>query len=449
MWNKILKKIYIVVFIVIMAVPGIWTLFQDKTTIGNEDAKDMSGATYLTFSEKFDDYFSSNFGFRSQLINANNLFMNLVFNQSGEDSVIIGDEDWLFYKSALHDYTGSDVLSDSDIAKIVRVLEMADTYVSDLGADLVFSIAPNKMEIYGEYMPYYYIENTDDGNYEKLIKALGDTTVDYTDLKTALKESAKESAINIYHKLDSHWNNIGASVAYENIMGLTDFEYTDYSSISYEVKKDFTGDLYEMLYPDGTLKDQQMKFDNEQTFEYTSNFRGNDDMLIETHNDAGSDSVLMFRDSFGNALYSFFANDFKDAEFSRALPYNLEEAKDRDLVVMEIVERNISNLLLYPPIMEAPAVEISATPETVSDTNATVELESKGNYNLITIESEDIPSDCVDIFVKNNDEIYQAYPTALNGDACLYLATDKEVNLSGFTVYYEMNGVLYQIENLT
>ena len=43
--------------------------------------------------------------------------------------------------------------------------------VKKQGGDMVFVVAPNKMEVYGEYMPYYLKESLKDGNYEKLMKA--------------------------------------------------------------------------------------------------------------------------------------------------------------------------------------------------------------------------------------------------------------------------------------
>lgn len=448
MGNKVLKALYVSAFIALMAIPGIWTIFQDKKTIGNEDVKDMSGATYMTFSDKFDDYFSSNFGFRSELVNMNNSFMKTVFNQSGEDSVIIGKNGWLFYQSALHDYIGEDVLSDSDIAKVVKILEISDKYVSQKDSKLIFAVAPNKMEIYGNEMPYYYMEDTSDGNYEKLMKALADSKINFTDLKSVLKKSAEDNDMIIYHKLDSHWNNIGASVAYASIMDLSGLKYTSYDKIPYTVQNNFEGDLYKMLYPDGTEKDDQVWYQVEDNFEYTSNFRAEDDMIIDTENENGSSSVLMFRDSFGNALYSFFARDFSKAEFSRALPYDLDKAEGNDLVVAEIVERNIGNLLLYPPILEAPEVAIDDEAIVQKGTSAQITFEAKGNYNLISISSQDIPSDCVEVYLKNGKNIYEAYPSALKGDACLYLGSDKEVNMKGFTVFYRENNVLYQLESL-
>lgn len=78
--------------------------------------------------------------------------------------------------------------------------------------------APNKMEIYGEYMPYYCLEDKSDGNYELLMDELSHTDVDYIDLKEILKEAGGGSSVQLYHKEDSHWNNLGAAYAYRAIM---------------------------------------------------------------------------------------------------------------------------------------------------------------------------------------------------------------------------------------
>lgn len=353
MKKKILKTVYTVLFFLAFALPGVLSLVQKKESIGNEHKAELSDMNYLNFTEKFDAYFSESFGLRNVFVEWNNRLRYGLFKESGEKSVIAGKDGWLFYESALHDFNGEGILSDGEIAEIAYMLKNTQDYVESSGAEFVFVIAPNKMEIYGEYMPYYCVENTEDGNYERLMAALDKRGVRHTDLKAVLRNTKGGSDNLLYHKLDSHWNNLGAYTAYSAIMEQTGFEAADYSGIGYNVRDIFDGDLYGMLFPGGNKKDEQIVFDTEDKFYYTSNFRGSDDLLISTANDAGRGSVLMFRDSFGNALYPFVANDFERAQFSRALPYNLTDAKAYDLVIIEIVERNIGNLLEYPPVFEA------------------------------------------------------------------------------------------------
>lgn len=351
MKKQILKTAYVVVFMLAFAVFGVMTLFKSDEAIGNEEKTDLGESTYLTFASDFDEYFGKAFGFRNQLVDINNRLKYDLFGQSGEPSVIAGKDGWLFYESALHDYIGENVMSESDAAAVAGVIKQMSDYAKECGTKLVFVCAPNKMEIYGQYMPYYYRENTDDGNYELVMKALESTDVSYVDLKSILRSEAEQSEVVLYHKEDSHWNNMGAAIAYKAVMDEAGIDTADYSRMKYTIENNFSGDLYGMLFPEGGHKDEQIIFDMEEDFYYTSNFRSYDDMLIDTANDTADGSVLVFRDSFGNALYKFFANEFGTAEFSRAVPYDLTGIGDYDLVVVEIVERNLENLLTMEPVM--------------------------------------------------------------------------------------------------
>ena len=348
--KKVLQTAYVIIFFLILGIIGVMSFAKKDNRPLKEKEVVFEPEGYKTLSTAFDKYFSANFGFRKNFININNRIKYTLFNQSGEKNVILGKDGWLFYESALHDYMGFDVLPEEDIRKIAESIKKMQDAVESKGKKFVFTIAPNKMEIYGEDMPYFYLEDEADGNYEKLMKELERLSVNYVDMKSVMMDDKEIDGNRVYHKLDSHWNNLGASLAYMSIMKKAGLSYTDYTKIKYEAGQDFDGDLYEMLFPDGKEKDIQYYFDVEDNYEFTSRFMGADDLLITTHNENGKGSVLFFRDSFGNALFEFFARDFMDAEISRAIPYDITDIDDVDLVVVEIVERNIANILLHPPV---------------------------------------------------------------------------------------------------
>lgn len=349
--KKILKIAYVTLFLLLLGGIGVFSFVKKDNRPAKEKEVAFAPADYESWSQDFEDYFSANFGFRKRFISWNNQIKYSIFKQSGEKSVILGNDGWLFYESALHDYIGENVLSDEKIDAIAKSIKAMQDQVEAEGKKFLFTVAPNKMEIYGEDMPYYLISDKDAGNYEKLMIALSKYSVNYVDLKTVFLDKKEIDGKRIYHKLDSHWNNLGASLAYMNIMDKAGLSYTDYSNMSYKEKQNFDGDLYEMLFPDGKDKDLQYYYDIADDFEFTSRFMGVDDLLITTHNDNGKGSVLLFRDSFGNALFSFFSRDFNEATISRAIPYDITSIDDVDVVIVEIVERNIENILLYPPIL--------------------------------------------------------------------------------------------------
>lgn len=437
--KKILKIVYIVLFLLALVIPGIWTFVGRQENIGNEETVDFSDANYMNISEKIDSYMSTGFGFRNKLVQMNNQIYLNVFGESGEPSVIVGKDDWLFYESALHDYTGEDRLSDTELEKIARVLEIAKSAVEGQGAEFIFACAPNKMEIYGEYMPYYCYESKESGNYEKLYSALAARGITAVDLKAVLKSQAEASEEIIYHKLDSHWNNLGAAYAYEAIMQEAGLEYIDFTNSQYTVKSDFDGDLYAMLFPNGSRKDEQVYFDREAEFYYVSKYRGPEDLLIETMADNSEGSLLMYRDSFGNALHTFMAESFGYSVFSRALPYDLTGADEYSLVVLEIVERNIGNLLEYPPVIKAAKVELDNIEQT--DTEIMADFTASSGMNYITVQCGEIPQS-TNVYIRVNGDIYEAYPCGRDADASVYV--DEGITVEEVSVIYEDAGKYFE-----
>ena len=103
-----------------------------------------------------------------------------------------------------------------------------------------------------------------------------------------------------------------------------------------------------MLYPKGTAREAQQIY--ETTFSYVREPRTAEDILIQTTNPAASNGrLLLYRDSFGNALHPFLAEDFREATITRQMPYPFDGVQAGDTVIVEIVERNLENLLKYPP----------------------------------------------------------------------------------------------------
>ena len=442
--NKILKMTYIVIFLLALVIPGVWTFIGKQETIGNEEVVDFSDADYFNVADKAEEYMNQKFGFRNKLVEFNNKLSYSLFGESGNDQVIVGKDGWLFYASALHDYNGTDVLSDEEVAKIAKILSMTEAYVTDNGGIFVFVSAPNKMEIYGEYMPYYHVEDKAVGNYEKLFAALEENGVTNVDLKEYLKSLSKSSEQELYYKTDSHWNEYGAALAYEKIMQTCGEQYIGFSK-EYVIKENaFKGDLYTMLFPDGEAVNEAVVINREYEFYYTSNFRNSDDLVIQTANDGATGKFIMWRDSFGGFIYTFFAESFYEAEFRREIPYNFTNIGEKDVVVIELVERNLPLLLEKPPVIEASVVTVESQKEKAVSPEFCV---SKVNgYNLLEASIPELPQDCTEIYFKvyNGDEtvVYEAYPSAPNGDACIYI--EELLENAEISVIYEYNGTIFE-----
>ena len=302
----------------------------------------------LAFFSELNTYLSEHFSFRSQLVTADSVAKASLFGTSSEDQVIVGTDGWLYFEKTMDDYWGRNVLDERGTACLARTVELMQEYVQGQGAAFAFAVVPNKNTVYPEHMPYYTLKTPDPTNRERLAAALGPRSY-VTDLTAVLRAPGEL----LYHKRDSHWNTLGALAGYNAVMDTLGLPHEDYADTPRSVQRIWDGDLDAMLDPGLGRKDDQVVLDTTWHYRYTSSFRSEEDITITTENDRGTGRLLMFRDSFGNAVLPFFAQAFREAEFSRAVPYwlDLTAARQADAVVVEIVERNLPDLTVRAPVM--------------------------------------------------------------------------------------------------
>lgn len=301
------------------------------------------GNINMHYLENITNYTADHSAFRAELITLHHKILATVFGTSGSKDVILGKEGWLFYQDTKDDYLGQNVLSDSEIQTIAHNIKMMQNYVEEQGAQFLFFIAPNKNSLYGQFMPELEILS-EQNNAKKLMAAMQKEGIHFIDFYDIFQ---KQEEI-LYHKLDSHWNNKGAALAHDVILQTLGIPDTFQWYVSpYRTEKNHKGDLYEMLYPAGKELDDNIIFETPFQFVADREIHAPDDIQIDTTNEQKEHSLLMFRDSFGNALYPFLADSFGHSRFSRKKPYPLTMMQEvnADIVIIEIVERNIPSLL--------------------------------------------------------------------------------------------------------
>lgn len=382
------------------------------------------------------EYFQEHFALRNEFVTANAILNGKLLGTSTADGVIQGTDGWLYYKDSLNDYLGEELLSDRSLFNIAHTLSMMQENLKNRGVKFLFTVAPNKNSLYGENMPYYdSLKASGEKNLSNLQKYLKQEQVSYADLYGMLSEEDEV----LYHKRDSHWNNKGASMAVETLLSTLRKEHSSYADEPYTVKKDFTGDLDEMLYPLATTPDEEVYYDKQTTFAYVGEVGSNFNPRITTVNPVKSGSLVMFRDSFGNALLPFMADAYANAYFSRGVPYQLSEVDNRnaDTVIVERAERFLPEMAQSPPVMEGPEreVKVSEKSEGSADGVYAVQCEVQGTLQKITgrIEKKYLDTDSR-IYVRvNNDKIYEAFPMDMamedgSSDSCgfcIYLDSEK------------------------
>ena len=378
------------------------------------------------------DYFQEHFAFRNELVTGNALLHGRLLETSTADGVIQGKNGWLYYKDSLDDYLGQDLLSDRSLFNIAHMLSMTQQALEEKGVNFLFTIAPNKNSLYGDNMPYYdKLKVSDQTNRENLEGWLKTEKVAYADLYQALMEEDEV----LYHARDSHWNNKGAALAADVLMDALGKDHDSYEGESYTVRRDYTGDLDTMLYPLASTADDEIYYDKETTYATVEEIQSNFDPRITTVNPVKEGSLVMYRDSFGNALLPYMADAYANAYFSRGIPYQLMdvETHSADTVIIERAERFLPEMSQFPPVLTAKEISLTEDQELQGSDGAvdvkikpqgmTAQLSGRIKEGLLDTDSR--------IYLKVNGSVYEAFPMDVKVEEnlddngfCLYLPSE-------------------------
>lgn len=250
-------------FILLIFLPMADMVFRISQPLPIKEKRKMAVKPQLQLSRpwdfkiKYEDYFNDNFGFRTHLLYYHNLFTVKYFNTSPTNKVLLGRRGWLFmaketenrnvvdYFRALKPFTAA------ELREWRQLLMQRWSWLRKRGIAYLFVIVPNKSTIYPECMPAGIRRLHRQSRMDQLLEALQEEgafpTIDLRETLLAAKRSQR-----IYHKTDSHWNELGAYFAYQKIMEKLAMDFPDLkvaalNEFSIESRDRMGGDLAVML----------------------------------------------------------------------------------------------------------------------------------------------------------------------------------------------------------
>ncbi len=167
-----------------------------------------------SYPDKFEAYYNDHFGFRNLLIRTHGYLMYDIFNETGNDQVLSGKKGWLYFTNnwLFEDYEGRIPYSPKQLMDFKSELEQKRDLLASRGCRYVFVIAPNKATIYPENLPARIVKISDVNRVSQLVSYMKEhSTVCVLDLRETLLQAKNEN--QVYHRLDSHWNDFGAIAA--------------------------------------------------------------------------------------------------------------------------------------------------------------------------------------------------------------------------------------------
>jgi alginate O-acetyltransferase complex protein AlgJ len=163
-------------------------------------------------------WFEDHFGFRSTLVRWYGESRYFWLGVSPSAAVIAGRDGWLFYgdDGGAEDYANETPLSAPELADWRETLVRTETWLHARSIAFIFTIAPDKPVIYPEEFPSSIRRIRETSRMDQVEQILAPTAVPVVDVRPALR--AAKAIERVYFLTDTHWNNRGAFVAYQQII---------------------------------------------------------------------------------------------------------------------------------------------------------------------------------------------------------------------------------------
>lgn len=375
--QNIYHKILILAFVIIITAPLFMT-FLSKSDIDNVENRKMEKMPSFNleqsfkgqnlkgkllglakesdaFINEFDAYFADNFGFRFYYFNVLKTIKTKLFNTSFLPSkVVYGLDNWLFlgdsYSNVIKESKGITNFSNKDLNLLFEKLQTRKKWLKEKEIDYYLAIAPNKHTVYGQYLP---IKKS---NKMTKIEQLKSLKFDFkiVDLKSHFAEYFNN---RLYHKTNTHWNDFGAFLGYKSLIQVINDEFPEapilsLSNFTIDTVISYREDLSKMILKEmreekiilnPKYHEQAKLIENRlQNFNYSNN----PTFELRFMSKVNDIKVLIFRDSFGFAMVKYIKESFGECVFiSKKYDNSIVEIENPDIVIEEIVERDIDNLL--------------------------------------------------------------------------------------------------------
>lgn len=133
-----------------------------------------------------------------------------------------------FIEKMVPDYEGGSLYPTSAINSMTnRVKErVSQLRQYNKKAEIIYMIVPSPMTIYPELVPDYYTKGTGTTRYEQVKAGLESAGATVIDLRETFTEH-KNDEMPLYYKLDSHWADYGAYLAYVELFEHISKSYPD------------------------------------------------------------------------------------------------------------------------------------------------------------------------------------------------------------------------------
>ncbi len=329
-----------------------------------------AGAGMPSFLAQLDAFLADRVRLRDGLITLHARTLVDVFDASPAPKLVVGREGWFYFNDtvAIDQARGLATFDRAELERWQRVLEGRRDWLAERGIPFVVVLVPNKHIVYPEYLPRRFVRVSQDEQHAQLARHLAEhsdlVVIDL--LPTLLETKGRE---RIYHKTDTHWNDIGAYTGYREILAAVADALPEYRDRLEPVKvkphrfEDRGIGLTSMAGLSAYHREQILQLDvadpqseilHPKRAQY-ARFEREQRPLAHGVPNTALPRAVMFRDSFSNALIPYLSENFRRVLYvwQRDLDPRFVEREEPDIVIQQIAGRLLDREPIPVEIMAA------------------------------------------------------------------------------------------------
>lgn len=287
-----------------------------------------------------------------------------------EQEVIASNGAFQFFLSKMiPDYEGWNLFDDGSISSMVSRIKgrMETVHSYNPNAEIIYMIVPSPMTIYPELVPDVYTKAAK-GNtrLDQVLSGLNKTGATVIDLRDTFK-AHKNDAMPLYYKMDSHWADYGAYLAYVELFkhiskkfpdaaprGMNDFKWTAgyYKSADvimylgypqsgvqeYGYYREYNVSIPDVINTFPRYRLPQLLYSDESTYEF----------YMETGR-SNLPSCMVFRDSYGAGVYDLIPERMNTTHYIGMWNYSWNnrqiQSEQPDYIIYLIAEWNLHEVV--------------------------------------------------------------------------------------------------------
>lgn len=380
--NKIKDIIYIIGFLFIIFIMGILFIimpqkkvsFIENRNLAEKPSPSMQSLISGELFSKFDTYLSDQIPGRDTLVKYYTEINLYVLGKKKVNNVVIGKDGYLLGFKPFKEFNAEEQNKEKiDITNMVSNLSELNKYIESYGGKFYFIGIPHQKSYNRDKFPKYFYNGADRLNFRRklMFSELNKKNICNIDIYKTFKNSKEE---DIYFKTDHHYNFKGAYLVYQAVMSeissLGDIKISNILEkndfIVKTLDNPFVGSLNKQLYElystnekleigyvkneisfqkyDNGSEDNRLYYtpkDNKTSINYGVYMGGdNEETVIKTNRDK-LDNVLIFGDSYTNAVEPLIAQNFNETRIldlryykQKSLYEYINEYKPRVVIMM-------------------------------------------------------------------------------------------------------------------